>query len=668
VKQTTSLVAAFALIGSIAARAAELEVFQNLVEVPRRIPRLESRPWQKLIHDGIYQPDVLVFRDVETGAEIWSITREACIELANIERRCPWNANGSRIALIGSRRFVDPRGNPQGGSWAGHNYLMDANLSDHRKLWVNRDGTLAQMNNKFNTWDRRHPDRLYYAVDDTLWRVTLGKGYRDNAAEPIYKFPNDRRKIIQNISDTNLLLIQDINAGSPNEPVPLYYVVDLNRDPSAPSFCRHHPLSYGGIQGVEGHDPNNEYRVHGITIGRDGKTVGWNYGSMTSVGEYVSFSVPADNLGARPAAWNQKVDRWGQYMSHRDTGPDGRSAYFAGPSEQIPAKGGWGLWIRSPGEEPPVWGGMSAPGGHVTWCGGDPSVFFASVSAHPRWQEKRYLQRIVWCRADGSEGGVLCTPYDRRRPGKAGYDGIPRPIQSPDATKCWFHSSMLMPDNRFTGSFVAVHRRPHAPLNLRLAEGAKKVVLEWEPHPISREVRGYNVYRGDGPRTGDTLLTDQPIAGTKFVDDSATQGKLYVYMVAAQEWSGLESDLRSATLLVHVTEKGPTSSPLGHPLSGWIKTPPPRVTGLKASRDADGDVVLEWAPSPACDLRYYNLYFSAEAVPKPEQPRRIASPPHGITRYIDWEVRADQRAFYAITAVDRQGNESEPATAEVAGR
>ena len=659
---TVLLAAALAL--AAAEPPAKLDVFQNLDEMTRRIARREARPWQKLVREGIYQPDVLVFSDAETGAEIWSLTREACLELANIERRCPWNANGSRIALIGNRRFLDARGRPQGGAWAGHNYLMDADLTRHRKMWVSRDGQQVLMHNKFNTWDRKHPDRLYYAVDDKLWRVTLGKA--QNLAEAVYTFPNARRRIIQNVSDTNLLLIQDINARSPDDPMPLFYVVDLNREPADPKFCRHHTLSYGGIQGIEGHDPKNEYRVHGIAISRDGKTVSWNYGPMTSVGEYVSFSVPADNLDARPTAWNMKRDRWGQYMSHRNTGPNGRSAYFAGPSKQIPVKGGWGLWVRSPGEKPPVWSGLSAPGGHVTWCGLDPSVFFASVSAHPRWREKRYLQHIVWCKADGTGGGVLCTPYDRRRGGKAGYDGIPRPIQSPDATKCWYHSSMLMPSNRFTGSFIAVHRRPHAPRNLGLAKGVKKVVLEWEPHPISREVRGYNVYRGDGPKTGDTLLTDQPIPGTSFVDDSATPGKLYVYMVAAQEWSGLESALKNATLLVQVTEKGPTSSPLGHPLAGWVNTPPPPVAGFRATRDADGDVALAWEASPAPDLRYYNLYYSPEAPPKPEQPRRIASLPRSITRYLDWEARGDPKGFYAITAVDRQGNESEPASLEVA--
>ena len=40
------------------------------------------------------------------------------------------------------------------------------------------------------------------------------------------------------------------------------------------------------------------------------------------------------------------------------------------------------------------------------------------------------------------------------------------------------------------------------------------------------------------------------------------------------------------------------------------------------------------------------------------------SPPRGTTEWLDWLAPREGRAFYAITAVNRQGNESEPAFAE----
>jgi len=639
------------------------QVFQDLTEATRRIRTIGERRYRKLIHDGMYQPDVLIFNDTETGAEIWSLTKEACIELANIERRSPWNADGSRIALVGNRRFINPEtGELDGGRWAGHKYLMDGNLTRHRRLWVELDGKLVSMSDKFNTWDRHRPNVLYYTANESLLKVTVSNGGPAAKGEVIFTFPTSRRKILQEISDSNILLVQDINARSPDEPMPNYYVIDLSKDPSDPAFCRSHPLSYGGITGVEGHDPENEYHVHGIHISRDGKTISWNYGPMESVGEYVSFSVPADDLDARPTPWNKGMDPWGQYMSHAGTGPDGAKAYFGGPSGKLPVKGDWGLWIRPAGGELPIWSGASCPGGHVTWVGFDPDWFFASVSRHPRWQEKRYLGRIVRGKADGTHVSVICNPYDRQRSGKAGYDGIPRPIQSPDATKCWYHSSMLMPDNTFTGSYIAVSRRPYPPMDLRLVREATGVELEWTPHPISREVAGYHVYRGESGSDEYVLLTDEPVRGTAFTDASAEKNRTYVYFVTSQEWSGLESDVGSNRLQVGVSEAGVTAEPADGPVTGWDTRPPPAVTGFKATRDADDDYHLSWDPSPARDLRYYNIYYAGHGEPAATQQYRIASPPGATTSYIDWGIPEGDSPAWLITAVDRQGNESGPTT------
>ncbi|MBM4085897.1 MAG: hypothetical protein FJ272_14010, partial [Planctomycetes bacterium] len=88
-----------------------LPVFQGLEEATARIPRLKNKPFEALIaQDGGYQPEMLIFRDVDTGTEIWSLTREECRDLANIERRCPWNCDGSIISMKGNRAFRAPDG------------------------------------------------------------------------------------------------------------------------------------------------------------------------------------------------------------------------------------------------------------------------------------------------------------------------------------------------------------------------------------------------------------------------------------------------------------------------------------------------------------------------------------------------------------------------------
>ncbi|MBM4078588.1 MAG: fibronectin type III domain-containing protein, partial [Planctomycetes bacterium] len=541
-----------------------LPVFQGLEETTARIPRLKSKPFEALItQDSGYQPEMLIFRDVDTGAEVWSLTREECRDLANIERRCPWNCDGSIISMKGNRAFRAPDGKIVRNNWDGYSYLMRGDGSAPCRFFVtNPDGSRGEINEKFNTWDRRDPRSLYFAAvktgdsyrswsretakDAEMWfvRVRVGDDLKANKVEPLCQFPNSRRKFIQNISDDNKLCIQDIN-GENMQDMPNFYVVDLTRKPGEPGFLRAHPLAYG-ITGVAGHDPNNEYRVHGITISRDGKTVSWNYGSMTAPGEPIVFSVPSGSLDATPTAWRRETDEWGQYMSHPDSWRDGRSAYFGGPSDKLKAAGipgGWGIWVRVPGK-PPAYTGVGASGGHITWCGNDPDWFFANVSRPEKGWDTPIKGMIVAGKADGSALKTLCNPHDRRRGGKAGYDAIPRAIQSPDATKCWFHSSMLMPSDEFTGSFIAVFRRPHPPGELRMAQRAKGMELRWTPHAVSREVRGYRVYRAEGDGAF-VELTREPVSGASFVDGAALAGKTYRYAVTAEEWCGLESDVTS---------------------------------------------------------------------------------------------------------------------------
>lgn len=663
------------------------EVYQGLDEVTARIARLKTKPLDRLLGpDSASQPEVLIFRDSETGAEIWSLTRELCKDLANIERRCPWNCDGSVISLKGNRAFRDPSGKISTSTWDGFSYLMSADGGVSIKFFAtNPDGSLVELNDKFNNWDRKEPAYLYFPAlkvgngyrawsmdgpkDAEMWlvRVRVSKDFRRNTIEPLCRFPNNRRKLTQNISDDNKLCIQDVNGASMQE-MPSFYVVDLNKRPGEPGFLQSHPMAYG-IKDVPGHDPNNEYHVHGITISRDGKRVSWNYGPMTDVGEPIGFSVPADNLNAAPTCQMQAKDEWGQYLSHPDEWRDGRCAYFSGPTDQLKAAGiagGWGIWTRVPGRKP-AYTGVGASGGHITWCGGDPDWFFANVSRPDKGWDTPVKGRIVAGKADGSVLKVLCNPYDRLRGGKAGYDGIPRAIQSPDATKCWFHSSMLMPGDEFTGSFIAVFRRPYPPTELTARPAGRRIALSWKAHPVSAEVKGYHVYqRGPGAGAPWVELTATAVAGSQYLAPLPSRPGAYSFAVTAEEYSRLESDVTSPVANVTVAGGKATPAGAGEPVRGWDRTAPAAPKGFTATKDPAG-VLLRWAPSPETDLRYYNIYFSAAGRPEPVQARRIVSPPHDCTQYLDWTA-PEGAGHYALTAVDRHGNESAPAFADVGGR
>jgi len=139
-------------------------------------------------------------------------------------------------------------------------------------------------------------------------------------------------------------------------------------------------------------------------------------------------------------------------------------------------------------------------------------------------------------------------------------------------------------------------------------------------------------------------------------------------VVTAEEFSRLESDITSPVVSVTFQKDGShIVGPLGPGVSGWDRVPPARVGDFTVRKDPSGGYYLKWEPSLEKDLRYYNLYFSSHARPEPVQARRIASPPPGTTEYIDWAAGNPEKAYYAITAVDRQGNESQPTYAEAEG-
>src|SRR5690606_13951900 len=113
-----------------------------------------------------------------------------------------------------------------------------------------------------------------------------------------------------------------------------------------------------------------------------------------------------------------------------------------------------------------------------------PHWFAAHIQASsPQWRQRvKESDAIVFGNVTDKKASVLCYTYSDVRGGtridrKTGqkvwsgpdnndfrpYTSIPRPLLSRDATKVWFHSSMLMPTTDWTGIYVAVLRRPDPP-------------------------------------------------------------------------------------------------------------------------------------------------------------------------------------------------------------
>lgn len=105
------------------------------------------------------------------------------------------------------------------------------------------------------------------------------------------------------------------------------------------------------------------------------------------------------------------------------------------------------------------------------------------------------------------------------------------------------------------------------------------------------------------------------------------------------------------------TEKDFTPTGIGN--ADEIAPAPP--TGVTAKVVGKGHVKVAWNLSREKDLRYYNVYASTAGAPAIEQERLLFSPSR--THVVDWGVPEGQTLHYAVTAVDRAGNESAPARA-----
>ncbi|MGB7160359.1 MAG: hypothetical protein WBD40_19985, partial [Tepidisphaeraceae bacterium] len=698
-------------------------VCQDLQELTARINNLHRKPLHKLFDDaGVMQPETVFFKDLVSGHEVMSLTRELANDIGHGDLGRPvWTVDGRRILFMGNRALIDHTGKLKETPWMGKNYLMNADYSDQRAMIVEIVDDAGQpprradgMPGKFNILDPVDPTLAYYADGEKLYQLTLSDDARHpSRAELIAALATPHRKIIQAISRDRKLLIQDLNADPDRATgklpyMPEIHLINLAKGRGEAGYYSHHPFDYGlpEVKDEKGrvlHDAKNNYQFHSLMFGGTSNQIVWNYGPMTSVGEYLGWTLDVTKgLDGKPVhgkvGSDAGVNPFGQYESHgRRLADSTIGLYFSGPATVNGKKiGAYGLYSRdysNPAQAPRFI--TDAAGGHVAGGEAFDAHFFAAHIGVPSAEWRRRVKEsdaIVFgdIRTPG-KASVLCYTHSDARGGtkqdrSSGklvwsgmdnndlrpYHSVPRPLLSRDATKVWFHSAMLMPTDQWTGIYVAVLRRPNPPTDLALGKG-DGVRLTWKPAPLAVETKGFHVYRADTPAGPFVDLTPDAVparvdgaiqASYEFADSSAPAGKSYIYAVTAEEWSTLESDVTSNALKVTVAASGSTASELPAQ-KDFDKTAPPAVEGFTVTKESDepGQYRLKWTALPAADVRYYNVYFSATGKPEVSQKRRIASPLKSQTRYLDWSAPVQGRAFYAITGVDRQGNESPPAHA-----
>lgn len=221
------------------------------------------------------------------------------------------------------------------------------------------------------------------------------------------------------------------------------------------------------------------------------------------------------------------------------------------------------------------------------------------------------------------------------------------------------------------GIAYAVAYYPKPPVLTGASKVSTNVRLAWSPqshnpttgNDAPRETKGYHVWSTTDATllSGWTELTASAQAGLTY-DHAQANGTTLFYAVTTEEHSRLESDYLSNVWRVVLDGAGAIASQLQireQGIRGWWVASPSAPTLASSTFPPAATNSLSWTPpGDVSKVRYYNLYYSPSGPPSTTVDNRIASVPVGVNTWIDWLHDTASTANYAITSVDRYGNES----------
>lgn len=427
---------------------------------------------------------------------------------------------------------------------------------------------------------------------------------------------------------------------------------------------------------------------------------------------------PTNTNGVNPDVttyWSHfHPDRWGRFAVFTNNGNNQGGTNYNGD----------GVWDYRASRWSPGYVSNNDNPVHRSWIGF--TDWFASVSSDvqkpptfvmlQRYDDKGSHRNVCESHAFAA-GDVSKENYP--------YYTLSRPSQSPDGTKVAFHSSLLQSSDNYSDAYWAVAYHPYPPTNLSadpspvgarisflppkytnrrwINPGTGKIDEEHGEVLYAREVRRYHVWRASsdsGPweliGTVDAAYANDPVTNTlepvvngrpvseknKLVyDDPTAKDGTWYYALTTEEHSGLESRNLSDVLKVTVAggklDSSTIAKPGGPPLeqkagntaagqTGFWTKPPAAPKNLDVARAAAGQYRLNWTEPADEKVRYYNIYYAAGTAPAADQAHRIASivarQAGGPFTYLDWLADPHADGHYAVTSVDRYGNESAPVT------
>ena len=701
------------------------------------------------------QPEVLHFNDIQYGTHIWRLGNNAVFPTGqtiflmahNTINRSPWNIDGSVIGVFSCQHGYDYVWPALRTANEFVSFTMDSdggNFGKPPRTGLNSGSAYIDSTRTAHfVWDRFDPHLCYWAGTTNMWCMDItnagpsaGAG---NSLTAVAEFTGEHALRTKNIfsyptEDNVIMAIDEMPGfdtyGNP-EFIPYIYIIDLKK-PYA-QRVQAYPFAQN-ISFPQNHDENYksgltnysiEYRgAHDIyfTRGVDHSYI-WNYGPRGSVGEYIFYMAvegihDKDHIKLYFPGSSTDPTMTGAYIGNQFFGSS-VSPYFSHPG--FSAQGKYVAYYGLPFSGGPINALQVADaktgehiltvtqdgGGHLAYDANDDNIIVSSFR-NADLGDTQVLSVGTLYREDGSKNTVnnaknLLTTYTH---GEGSYNISARPALSPDGTKVFYHSSMIMHDLSVASgndSYVAVARYPFPAANLR-GSGS---ILSWDRHRFrngyyAAETKYYHVFMSsDNMSSWQRANTSGIVAGLYIngaippVQPGPTTASFnlnslnlspgtYYFGVITEEHSGLQSEQLSN--IVRVVYNGSTyayTDVAVAPARDFDQTTPapigaPRITEYYNNprhEPVAGNPIthnycwnkLEWDSSPpADDVWYYNIYYSVEGIPEPKTARLIASVPasyaaNGKVSYVDWQARPDvgpNDHYYFITAVNHQLRES----------
>lgn len=187
------------------------------------------------------------------------------------------------------------------------------------------------------------------------------------------------------------------------------------------------------------------------------------------------------------------------------------------------------------------------------------------------------------------------------------------------------------------------------PRNPSAVAGDNEVLLKWElvtTRSDGSRYEGfvaYNIYRSmESGRYEDKPINPEPVRGNSYKDTTAQNDKTFYYIIRAVDsptlpWrESLDSDE------VYAKPKD--------------MTPPQRPSGLTVVPGV-GRIFLTWNENKEVDIQGYHVYRSMK---NGKDYERLTDKPLNRSTFSDESVKPGVTYYYAVTAVDKSGNESAP--------